>query len=73
MLNIKSVLTMASAVKKLLKLPKQPKKGASVQVKTAYLERLAKAKKENSLRKAYNHKLMELDRKIAKAVAGFSK
>lgn len=64
---------MASGAKKLMKMPKLPKKGASAQVKTAYLERLAKIKKENSLRKAYNKKLLELDRKIAKAVAGFNK
>lgn len=64
---------MATATKKLIRLPKQPKKGASVQAKVNYLERLARVKKENALRKAYNKKLGELDRKIAKAVAGFSK
>ena len=64
---------MATGAKKLMKMPKQPKKGASAAVKVAYLDRLAKAKKENALRKAYNRKLVELDRKIAKAVAGFNK
>lgn len=64
---------MASGAKKLMKMPKQPKKGASVSAKISYLERLAKVKKENALRKAYNKKLTELDRKISKAVAGFNK
>ena len=64
---------MASGAKKLMKMPKQPKKGASVAAKTHYLERLAAVRKENGLRKAYNKKLQELDRKIAKAVAGFNK
>ncbi|MBO5369003.1 hypothetical protein J6A32_10340 [Methanocorpusculum sp.] len=64
---------MATGAKKLMKMPRQPKKGASLQAKVSYLDRLAKVKKENALRKAYNKKLMDLDRKIAKAVAGFSK
>lgn len=64
---------MATGAKKLMKMPKQPKKGASLQAKVNYLNRLATVKKENALRKAYNRKLVELDRKIAKAVAGFSK
>lgn len=64
---------MATGAKKLMKMPKPPKKGASLQSKVNYLDRLAKVKKENSLRKAYNKKLIEMDRKIAKAVAGFGK
>lgn len=62
-----------TGAKKLMKMPKPPKKTASVAAKTAYLERLAKAKKENALRKAYNKKLSELDRKIVKACQGFNK
>lgn len=62
-----------AGILKMAKMPKQPKKGASVAVKQRYLERLAKVRKENKIRQAYNRKLVELDRKIAKAVAGFSK
>ena len=58
---------------KMIKMPKQPKKNASVAAKERYLDRLGKVRKENNIRKAYNKKLIELDRKIAKAVAGFSK
>lgn len=64
---------MATGAKKLMAMPKRPRKGASLQAKVNYLERLAKVKKENALRKAYNKKLTELDRKIEKAVAGFGK
>lgn len=63
---------MAGAMK-MKKMPKMPKKGASLKVKTAYLERLAAVKKENKVRQAYNKKLQELDKKIVKAVAGFGK
>ena len=62
-----------AGILKMVKMPKQPKKAASVSAKERYLDRLAKVRKENQIRKAYNHKLVELDRKIAKAVAGFSK
>ena len=58
---------------KMIKAPKQPKHGASVAVKERYLDRLAKIRKENKVRQAYNKKLIELDKKIVKAVAGFSK
>ena len=58
---------------KMIKLPKQPKKNASVTVKERYLDRLAKIRKENKVRQAYNKKLVELDKKIVKAVAGFGK
>lgn len=58
---------------KMIKMPKQPKKTASVAVKERYLDRLAKVRKENKVRQAYNKKLVELDKKIVKAVAGFGK
>lgn len=61
------------AKKKMLKLPKAPKASASVEVKEAYLKRVAEIKKENARRAAENKKSEELSKRIAKARADFRK
>lgn len=61
------------AKKKMLKMPKAPKTNASVEVKEAYLKRLAEAKKENARRATENRKSEELSKRIAKARADFRK
>lgn len=61
------------AKKKMLKLPKAPKAGASVAVKESYLKRVAEVKKENARRAAENKKSEELSKRIAKARADFRK
>ena len=58
---------------KIMKMPKAPKATASVEVKQAYLKRLADAKKENRRREALNKKSDMLSAKIAKARASFRK
>lgn len=57
----------------MLKLPKAPKASASVEVKEAYLKRVAEIKKENARRAAENKKSEELSKRIAKARADFRK
>lgn len=61
------------AKKTMLKLPKAPKSSASVEVKEAYLKRLAEIKKENARRAAENKKSEDLTKRIAKARADFRK
>lgn len=58
---------------KMMKMPKAPKATASVEVKQAYLKRLADVKKENRRREALNKKSEMLSQKIAKARASFRK
>lgn len=58
---------------KMLSMPKAPKANASVEVKQAYLKRLAEVKKENSRREAENKKSEALTKKIAQARASFRK
>lgn len=58
---------------KMMKMPKAPKATASVEVKQAYLKRLADVKKENRKREALNKKSDMLSQKIAKARASFRK
>ena len=57
----------------LKKMPKAPKKSASIEAKEAYLKRLAEVKAENRKREARIKKNELLNKKIAKAISGFKK
>lgn len=50
---------------KMLKLPKKPKKSASVATKEKYLAKVAEVHKENEHRKRQNARSIELDKRIA--------
>ena len=58
---------------KLKKLPKAPKKTASVSVKNAYLTKVAEVKKYNNRVIAMRKASEALDKRIQKAIAGFKK
>lgn len=58
---------------KMKKLPKAPKKTASVEAKERYLQRVKEIQKENAQRAALNRKSEELSKKIAKVVSCFKK
>lgn len=49
---------------KKLRIPKEPKASASVDVKQAYLKKLAEIQKENNRREAENKKSAALTKKI---------
>lgn len=49
---------------KKLRIPKEPKTSASVEVKQAYLKKLAEIQKENNRREAENKKSAALTKKI---------
>lgn len=51
---------------KMLKLPKKPKKNASIKTKEAFLQKVAAIKNENSRRKSINDHASRLDEKISK-------
>lgn len=55
------------------KLPKAPKKSASIQTKENYLKRVQEVKRENARREAINKKSAALNAKISKAISGFRK
>ena len=50
---------------KMLRMPKKPKIGASVQAKENWLRRAAEVKKENARRTSENKRSQELSKKIA--------
>ena len=50
---------------KMLKAPKKPKMGASIESKENWLKRAAEVRKENARRVALNKKSVELSKKIA--------
>jgi hypothetical protein len=50
---------------KMLKLPKKPKKNASVATKENYLSKVDEVRKENTRRTKENARSIELDKKIA--------
>ncbi len=50
---------------KMLRMPKKPKIGASVQAKENWLRRAAEVKKENARRQSENKRSMDLSKKIA--------
>lgn len=54
------------ATLKMKKMPKAPKKSASIAVKENYLKRVAEVKRENAKRASLNKKSAALDAKIAK-------
>lgn len=49
----------------MVKLPKAPKKTASISTKENYLKRVAEVQKENKKREAINRKSEALDKRIA--------
>lgn len=58
---------------KMKKLPKAPKKSASVEVKQSYLKKVAGIKAENRKRESINRQSEALDKKITAARANFNK
>lgn len=61
------------AALKMKKLPKAPKKSASIQTKENYLKRVQEVKRENARREALNKRSATLNAKISKAISSFRK